>query len=76
MSIAHTPSEQIDNYIEKVGKGSTRDALNVALFENDQMRQTLEKIAFPRRGTEEETWDLYDVANLCEAILKLFPKIE
>lgn len=76
MSIAHTLSKQLDNYIEKVGKGSTRDALNVALFQNDQMRQTLEKIAFPRRGTEEETWDIYEVANFCEVILKLFPKIE
>lgn len=76
MSIAHTPSEQIDKYIEEVGKGNTRDALNAALYENKYLKDILEKIAFPRRGTDEENWDLYQVSKLCEAALKLFPKEE
>lgn len=74
MSIAHTLSEQLDNYIEKVGKGSTRDALNVALFENKMMEEALLKIAYPRRGTEEELWDTFDIVRYCEAILKLLEK--
>lgn len=35
------------------------------------MRETLEKIAYPRRGTEEEYWDLEQIALICDATLKI-----
>jgi hypothetical protein len=34
-------SQQIDKYIEEVGKGSIRDALNIALAENARLAADL-----------------------------------
>lgn len=67
-------SEQLDNYIQEKGKGNVRDALNVALFENSQMQEILEKIAYPRRGTEEEYWDVEQIGLICAATLKTLGK--
>ena len=56
-----TTTEEIDKYIKEVGKGSVRDALNIALFTIKKQKEEIKSLKDELRIAEED--NIFDIAE-------------